>query len=483
MPSTMTTNETLAALLPEAVRRHGDRVAMRHRDGEHWRTVSYSELGELAAAIARGLIDLGVSAGERVAILAATRREWTYADFAITMAGGVVVPVYPTNSPQECEWVLADSDAVAVICEDASQVEKILSVRARLPHLRTIISIEPADGAVGLAELLAHDASAQGDELEQRMAAARPEDPYTFIYTSGTTGPPKGCVLSHGNFRAVLDMIRESDLLARRDDITYLYLPLAHALALIMQLSSIEAGGAIAYFGGDPTAILAELTELAPTFLPSVPRIFEKVYTAVTGSADPGTVRRAVEVGRSVEDLRRSGAPIPADLQAVYDEFDAQLFSRVRAAFGGRLRLAVTGAAPVAPQILEFFWASGVPVMEGYGMTETASAISICTLAHHRFGTVGKPLQGVEVRIAATARSSSAVRTSSAAITSGRTRRRSAPSRTGGSTRAISACWTTTATCRSPAARRTSSSPPAARTSHRRTSRTISSRAGGSRTR
>ncbi len=400
MSNTLTTNDTLASLLPGAVQCHGDRVAMRYRDGADWRHVSYAEAGELATAIALGLIDLGVSAGERVAILAATRPEWTYADFAITMAGGVVVPVYPTNSPQECEWVLADSDAVAVICEDASQVQKILSVRARLPRLRTIISVEPADNAIPLDDLIAREGTVDTDVLEQRIGAVRAEDPYTFIYTSGTTGPPKGCVLSHGNFRAVLDMIRESDLLGGRDDITYLYLPLAHALALIMQLSSVEAGGTIAYFGGDPTAILAELTEVAPTFLPSVPRIFEKVYAAVTGAADDQTLRAAVEVGRTVEDLRRSGAPVPADLKAAYDAFDERLFSGVRAAFGGRLRLAVTGAAPVAPQILEFFWASGVPVMEGYGMTETASAISICTLDHHRFGTVGKPLQGLEVRIA-----------------------------------------------------------------------------------
>ena len=298
MSNTMTAHDTLATLLPTAVERYGDRLAIRSRDGADWRDVSYAEAGEIATSIGLGLIDLGVSAGERVAILAATRPEWTYADFAITMAGGVVVPVYPTNSAQECEWVLSDSDAVAVICENPAQVEKVLSVRARLPRLRTIISIEPAEDALGFGELIARGRSRDRDELERRTGAVRPEDPYTFIYTSGTTGPPKGCVLSHGNFRAVLDMIRERDLLAGRDDVTYLYLPLAHALALIMQLSSIEAGGAIAYFGGDPKAIIPELTEIAPTFLPSVPRIFEKVYAAVTSTADA----RDTATGRSPSD-------------------------------------------------------------------------------------------------------------------------------------------------------------------------------------
>ncbi len=400
MPNTISTDETLVTLLPLAVERHGERVAVRYRDAAGWRDRSYAEVGEIATSIALGLADLGVARSERVAILASTRPEWTYVDFAISMAGGVVVPIYPTNSPQECEWVLADSDAVAVVCENASQVAKVMSVRARLPRLRTIISIEPADGALSLDELMERGRAGDRRELDDRAGAVRDTDPYTFIYTSGTTGPPKGCVLTHGNFRAVLDMIRERDLLAGRDDVTYLFLPLAHALALIMQLSSIEAGGAIAYFGGDTRAILAELAEVAATFLPSVPRIFEKVYAAVTRDADAEMLRAAVRVGGAVEDLRRSGQAVPEDLTAAYQQFDALLFSRVRAAFGGQLRLAVSGAAPVAPEILEFFWACGVPVMEGYGMTETASAISICTLAEPRFGSVGKPLAGVDVRIA-----------------------------------------------------------------------------------
>jgi long-chain acyl-CoA synthetase len=291
------------------------------------------------------------------------------------MAGCVVVPIYPTNSPQECEWVLSDSDAVAVICEDASQVAKVLAVKPRLPGLRTLISIEQAEGAISLDEAIERGRDSDRSELDRRAEAVRDDDPYTFIYTSGTTGPPKGCVLSHANFRAVLDMIREQDLLSTQDDLTYLFLPLAHALALIMQLSSIEAGGAIAYFGGDPGRLLQEIAEVAPTFLPSVPRIFEKVYAAVTRDLSRATLRDAVRVGGAVQALRHHGQPVPDGLRAAYDQLDERLFARVRGAFGGRLRIAVTGAAPVAPEILEFFWACGVPVMEGYGMTETASAI------------------------------------------------------------------------------------------------------------
>jgi long-chain acyl-CoA synthetase len=245
------------------------------------------------------------------------------------------------------------------------------------------------------------DRHANPEEAALRRSAVRPEDPYTIIYTSGTTGPPKGCVLTHGNYRAMLDSVEAGDLIIRRDDLTYLYLPLAHALALLMQLRSFEVGAAIAYFGGDTRQIVAELAEVRPTYLPSVPRIFEKIYAGVTGSIDADTLRRAVEVGGAVRDLRVSGEPVPPELQTPFEALDGTLFARVRGAFGGRLREAVTGAAPIATEILEFFWACGVPVLEGYGMTETATGASICTLEAHRFGTVGRALPGVDIRIAA----------------------------------------------------------------------------------
>ncbi|MGZ4196672.1 MAG: AMP-dependent synthetase/ligase [Solirubrobacteraceae bacterium] len=400
MSSTITPTETLATLLPDAVARNHERIAVRQRAGTRWRDVSYAEVGDTVTALALGLIALDIAPGDRVAILASTRPEWTYADFAISVAGCVVVPIYPTNSPQECEWVLSDSDAVAVVCEDACQLEKVAAIRDRLPGLRTLISIEPAEGAITLEQVIERGRGGDRSELDRRADAVQPDDPYTFIYTSGTTGPPKGCVLSHANFRAVLDIVREHDLLSSREDLTYLFLPLAHALALIMQLSSFEAGGAIAYSGGDPRQLLREMAEVGPTFLPSVPRIFEKVYAAVTRDLSRAALRDAVRVGGAVHELRRHGEPVPNGLRAAYDQLDERLFARVRAAFGGRLRMAVTGAAPVAPEILEFFWACGVPVMEGYGMTETASAISINTYEEHRFGTVGKPLPDVEVRIA-----------------------------------------------------------------------------------
>src|SRR4051794_18387181 len=248
------------------------------------------------------------------------------------MTGAVVVPIYPTNSPEECEWVIGNSDAVAIICEDASQLTKVAAVRERLPALQHVITMTDGD-AITVDELRRRGRARDASELEQRYEAVGPDDPYTFIYTSGTTGPPKGCVLTHGNYRAILDSTNERQLFRGDDDLVYLFLPLAHAFALLIQLGGIDTGTAIAYFGGDTRQIIPELAETKPTYLPSVPRIFEKIYTLVSSSADPETLRQATEVGGRYHDLEVHGEEIPDDLRAAYAKFDEALFTKVRAAF------------------------------------------------------------------------------------------------------------------------------------------------------
>jgi long-chain acyl-CoA synthetase len=396
-----TGSRTIADLLPRAAALFGDHVAVKHKDADgSWRELTFAEVGEIAQEIGRGLLDLGIAAGDRVSILCTTRPEWTYASFGITEAGAVVVPIYPTNSPEECEWVLADSEAVAVVCENAAQVEKVRAVRERLPHLREIISIEPVEGTISVDELRERGRGRDAAELQARIDGVQGPEAYTIIYTSGTTGPPKGCILGHGNYRAIIDMVGERELFQGSDDLVYLYLPLAHSFALLIELASFDRGTAIAYFGGDVKQIVAELADVKPTYLPSVPRIFEKIYGLVGANVDADTLAKAIAVGGQVQDLRVAGEPVPEELQAAYDQFDQTLFSNVRAAFGGRLREAVTGAAPIAKEILEFFWACGVPVMEGFGMTETATAATVSTPENHKFGTVGRALPGVEIRIA-----------------------------------------------------------------------------------
>jgi long-chain acyl-CoA synthetase len=404
-----TGSRTIAELLPLAAEKHGRVVAVRHKRDDQWHDVTFAEVGEIATEAALGLIELGIQPGDRVCILATTRPEWTYADFAITMTGAIVVPIYPTNSPEECEWVAGNSEARAIVCENADQVAKIVAVRDRLPELKTIVVIDPAGDvadAVAFDEVRARGREG-GDraELERRMAAVRPEDPFTFIYTSGTTGPPKGCILTHGNYRAMLDMCGSLSVLTEGES-TYLFLPLAHSFALLIQLLNFDIGGTLAYWGGDPQQIVAELQEIQPTYFPSVPRIFEKIYTLATTALEQASdedrerFHKAIEIGVAVRERVMRGEPVPAELQEAFDQAEERLYKNVRAIFGGRVRQAVSGAAPIAPEILEFFYACGVPVLEGYGMTETATAATYSTVEHHRFGTVGRPFPGVEVKIA-----------------------------------------------------------------------------------
>ena len=393
-------SNTIADLALRAAGCFGDRVAQKHKVGGEWRDSTFAELGEIVSELGRGLMDLGIEPGERISILCTTRVEWAWCSFAVSAAGGVVVPIYPTNSPEECAWVVGNSEAAAIICEDDSQVAKIEAVRDRLPELRHIVVIDGV-GGITVEELRARGRALPEADLEDRSLRVTKTDPYTFIYTSGTTGPPKGCVLSHGNYVAMLDMVAERGVVGEGpDELIYLFLPLAHAFALLLMLISADRGVAIAYWGRDTTKIIPELSEVRPTYLPSVPRIFEKLYTLVTSQGDPEQIARATHIGTEVRRLEAAGAEVPAELKAAYEQFDERLFKNVRAAFGGRLREAVTGAAPIAKEILEFFYAAGVPVMEGYGMTETATAATGMRPGQHRFGSVGTALPGVEIRIA-----------------------------------------------------------------------------------
>ena len=306
-----------------------------------------------------------------------------------------------------------------------------------------------------------------------------PEDICTFIYTSGTTGPPKGCVISHGNYRAMLDMVNETSVI-EEEDLTYLYLPLAHSFALLIQFGSFDLGTTIAYWERDPLKIMPNLAELNPTYFPSVPRIFEKIYTAATsGMEKEGGLKKAIfdwsiRVGEQDARGRALGprARLPA-AQAVRVRRQAVL-SKIRGLFGGRIRLAVSGAAPINPEILSFFDAAGVLVLEGWGMTETSTAATISSPEDFKIGTIGKPFPGCEIRIA----EDGEILVKGPNVFQGyykneeATRRRSS---TAGSTPATSARSTRTASSRSPAAKRTSSSPRAARTSPPPTSRTKSS--------
>jgi len=401
-----THSATLADLLPRAAQLYGNAPAIRFKEGGKWVSRSYAQVEETVRPLALGLIDLGVEKGDKVSILANTRPEWTYFDLAALSIGAVVVPIYQTNSPEECQYVLENSDAKIVVVEDDEQLEKIRAVRERLPLLEQAVRMTgSSDDAISIEELAARAAGRAAEEWERRWSAVTPEDVCTFIYTSGTTGPPKGCVITHGNYRAMLDMVNENSVI-EGEDVTYLYLPLAHSFALLIQLGSFDLGATLAYWERDPLKIMPNLAELKPTYFPSVPRIFEKIYTAATsGMEKEGGLKKAIfdwsiRVGAKVREMERTGRKPGFLLRRQYEFADKKVLSKIRALFGGKLRLAVSGAAPINPDILHFFDAAGVLVLEGWGMTETSTAATISTPDEFKIGTIGKPFPGCEVKIA-----------------------------------------------------------------------------------
>jgi long-chain acyl-CoA synthetase len=398
---------TIADLLPRAAEKHGARPAVRYKDASGtWVDVTYAEVGDMVRRLSLGFQGLGVAKGDKVAILANTRPEWTYFDFAALAAGATVVPIYQTNSPEECQYVLENSDSKVLVCEDLEQLEKIRKVRDTLPDLEHLVLIDgKAEDAISMADLAAAGDERSVTDYEERYRSVGPDDICTFIYTSGTTGPPKGCVISHGNYRAMCDMVLGQGVL-QDDELTYLFLPLAHSFALLIQLITFDVGATLAYWERDPLKIIPNLAEVRPTYFPSVPRMFEKIYTTATAAVEEagGLKKRifwwAIATGKKVRELEQRGKRPGFLLRKRYELADRMVLSRIRGLFGGRIRQCVTGAAPIAPEILEFFWAAGVLVLEGWGMTETSTGATIASPDAFKFGTVGKPLAGCEIKIA-----------------------------------------------------------------------------------
>ena len=362
--------------------------------------------GEAIEEIALGLIALGIQAGDRVAILADTRLEWTLASYGISAAGGVVVPVYPTNSPKECAWVLGNSGARAVVCETPEQRAKVDQVREELPELSTTIGIDADAGEMSLEQLRE---SGPRRRPRRARAAASPRSPATTRTRSSTPrgrpGRPRASCSRTATRCRSGEMVVELDFISPGER-TYLFLPLAHAFALTAQLASYELGTTIIYYGGDTKRVIEELVETHPTYLPSVPRIFEKLYTAAMKMQERSLRRgarplpRRGQAGVEVHRRRHAGEDVPEEMQAAFEPPTSGSTAACAACSAARSARRSRGAAPIAAEILEFFYACGVPVLEGWGMTETTAVGTVGTLEHFKFGTVGRPMPGVEVKIA-----------------------------------------------------------------------------------
>src|SRR5918992_5129564 len=401
-----TGSKTIADLLPKAAENYGQKPAQRFRSGDDWVEVTYQELGDIVREVALGLVDLGIQPGDKVSILAHTRAEWSQACFGILTAGGILVTIYQTNSPAECQYVLEHSDSKGILVEDGEQLQKIREIEDRCPDLEHIVVMEPGDtdlgDAISLEDLRVRGRGRDESEWDERYDAVSPDDMCLYIYTSGTTGPPKGCLLSHANYREITDAVnRETPI--EEGDTSYLFLPLAHAFAILIQFATFDLGATLAYWSRDPKMIIADIAQVSPSFFPSVPRMFEKIYTLATSNVeDKEQLEKAVQVGVKVRMMRDAGEQVPGQLQQAFDQAEEKLFKNVRGLFGQNCRECVTGAAPIAPEILEFFYACGVPVMEGYGMTETSTSATVNRPepGRFRFGSVGQAQPGVEVKIA-----------------------------------------------------------------------------------
>src|SRR5215211_4276644 len=306
-----TGSKTIADLLPLAVRKYGDKPAQRYKVGDDWLDASYTELGEAVKEVALGLVDLGVQPGDKVSILAHTRPEWTHACFGILTAGGVLVTIYQTNSPEECQYVVEHSDSRAIFVEDGNQLAKIREVEDRCPELQHIVVMDPGDAEPGdaltLDQLRERGRGRDESEWESRYQAVTPDDICLYIYTSGTTGPPRGCVLSHANYRAITDAVVADTPLAEGES-SSLFLPFCHAFAILIQFATFELCASLAYWSRGPKLIISDITQVNPSFFPSVPRMFVKSYTlARSQMEDQEGLRKAVEVGVKVRTMREAG--------------------------------------------------------------------------------------------------------------------------------------------------------------------------------
>jgi long-chain acyl-CoA synthetase len=366
--------------------------------GEGWQKVTAHELDQEVRVTAKGLIASGIKQGDRVAIMARTRYEWTILDFAIWYAGGVVVPIYETSSAEQVEWILTDSGSVAIIVETPTHKETVT------PILPTAVKNLWLMTDNVLAILAKAGASINDDELDQRRNSLAPSDLATLIYTSGTTGKPKGVQLTHENFIAECGNVvaGASDLFLKPGGSTLLFLPVAHVFGRMVQIGAIRAGLHMAHCSDPVGRLMPDLASFKPTFVLAVPRIFEKVYNGAEAKADAGgkgeIFRKAAAVAIAYSQALDTGK-ISIALRVKHALFDKLVFSKIRHLLGGRVEAAISGGAPLGERLGHFYRGAGVRVLEGYGLTETTAGATLNLTTSHKVGSVGRPIPSTTIKI------------------------------------------------------------------------------------
>jgi long-chain acyl-CoA synthetase len=386
-------------------------MTYRARGSGAWTLMTWKDAGSRVRRIANGLLAAGLSAEQRVCILADTSVEWILADLGVLCAGGATTTIYPSNTPKECAYIANDCGAVAIFVDNDAQVRKLLEVRGELSGIQRVYVFEGTPSEDGWVRTLAQ-LEADGDRFaadnpgayDAASLAVGPDRLATLIYTSGTTGVPKGVMITHDSWIFETEAIDKTGFISPADR-QLMFLPLAHVFAKIMQVIFIRLGVPTA-IDGDLNKLLPNMAEQKPTWMGAVPRVFEKAYAKITGQArEAGGVKWqifqwAVGVGRQVSQLRQARKEPGGLLLLQYRIADRLVFGKVKAVFGGRLRFLISGGAPLAPEIAEFFHACDILILEGYGMTESTAATCVNTPSDFLFGTVGKPIPGAEVHIA-----------------------------------------------------------------------------------
>ena len=373
----------------------------RRRVDGRWTDVTAAEFATQVTGVAKGLIAAGVAPGDRVGLLSATRYEWCLIDYAIWCAGGVTVPVYETSATEQVQWILDDSDAMGIVVEKPEHAATVASIRARCPSVQHVWQIDGPDGAV--AALTAAGAGVDNLEVAQRRAGLGADDLATLIYTSGTTGRPKGCELTHRNLlaesRAAADAFAD---MMKPGQTNLCFLPMAHVFARAISVAGLEARVVIGHTA-DVKNLIGDLGEFRPTFLLAVPRVFEKIYNSSRQKAHAegkGKIFDAADATAVAWSQAQETGGAGLVLRLKHAVFDKLVYAKLRAAVGGECTSSVAGGAPLGARLGHFFRGVGLPVYEGYGLTETSAAVTANTLGHQRMGTVGTPLTGCGVKIA-----------------------------------------------------------------------------------
>jgi long-chain acyl-CoA synthetase len=392
------TTGNLTNLTAERAWFEGDRIMISRPLGDGWQPVTARELDEEIRATAKGFIATGLKVGDRVAIMAKTRYEWTILDFAIWYAGGVVVPIYETSSAEQIEWILKDSGSVAIVVETPALADLAKPVLTHDCRNMWIIT-ESA-----LATLAKAGAEVSDEQIAERRGALTPDTLATLIYTSGTTGMPKGVQITHGNFLFECANVVQgaNDLFLKPGGSTLLFLPVAHVFGRMIQIGAITAGLHLAHCS-DITRLQQDLGTFKPTFVLAVPRIFEKVYNGAEAKADAAgkgkIFRKAAAIAIAYSEASDTGK-IPLLLRVQHTIFDRLVYSKIRHALGGNVEAAISGGAPLGKRLGHFYRGAGVRVLEGYGLTETTAGATLNLTLHQKVGSVGKPVPGITIAIA-----------------------------------------------------------------------------------